>query len=276
MVRGIHTRKRSGGPIFRRTTKRRRIVFRRRTTGRRTVQGQSSRSLNPRAIGQFRSRKTSARTYRRRIYHNTQFDTHWRSVFDNGATVTTPNDITNSTVTFVNGLPNTAGLEFWTTARGTVPVDAGATVPTFGRNITLRGGISYIRIGNPTPDVQAGGSESIKVTVWCIWTPKTPVLIGFPTQVPQSWDPSTVADFDKNVGRIMFKRDFILGPNNSVEELAFRYRPKRIDRAVFNVGGSQMMWMVAVGQLTATEGTPAAETITIVTGHNVSFAADEV
>jgi len=283
MARGIHTRKRSGGPIFRRSVKRTRFVpvrrFRRPIS--RRVQGQSSRTLNPKAIGQFRTRRTSARAYRRRLYHDTQFDIHWRSVFDSASTVNTPNSIDTSTLRFVNALPNSSGLEFFTTSGGLQPVDTGVAAPvSFGRKITIRGGICYLRVANPIPDISTGGSESIKVTVYAVWSVRNPNFGGFPPApvggVPQSWDPSLVPDFIKNIGKIMFRRDFILSPNNSVEEIAFRLRPMKLDRNIFQSAGNQLHWLIQVGQMTNTESTPSAETLTIAVGHNLSFVMDEV
>lgn len=239
----------------------------------------STNTLQPRNTSQFRSRKKSRRIYRRALYRSTEFKTHFRSVAATGAIINLPNNIVQSTVVFVNALPNAAGSEFWTTGGGVQPVDTGVSAPSFGQgDIVIRGGQSRITIANPHAPMETGegnaAGDTLKVSVFAVWTNKRPDLTLLNIVVPQSWDPSVLPDFGTRVGKVLFRRDFFLGTEGKAQEVTYRYRPLKIDSGEFNNGGSQLYWLILIGQ--TTNFNVLAETCTTVTSHNISFSGDLV
>lgn len=257
--------------VRRRFGRRRRPMFKRRR-----VVTYSSNSIRPvDGIG-FRKRRIKASRYRRMLFNSTNFKNHYRSIASNGFIIPTPNDITTGGVNWFSAWPD--GAPFWTAAGGAQPIDTGIAVPTFGREVFLRGGMIRCTVANPSPDISTGGSESIRVRVFAVRTIKNPntawLGAALPTQVQsQLWDPSVVPDFDR-FGKVLFEREFDLPPNNSAMDVCMRLRPQRIDELEDSLSGNKIVWVVLVGQLTNTEAVNAVENVTVTVSHNLSFAAD--
>jgi len=211
------------------------------------------------------------------LWNTSILSPHFRSVQDVGNIVITPNDITSSTITVLPGLPSLAGAEFFTVAGGLVTIDVGTLPPSIGRGVVLRGGISKLTFANPNGPQNLGATsgDSIRVKVFAVWASADPTGIVIPTTVPVSWDPTILADF-KQFGRVLFTREFMLEPEGKAVDIVYRFRPWKIDRAIFNLLGSQLLWVIQSSQLTNTETVTAGEQLTIVRGHNVSFSADQI
>lgn len=267
MVRGIHTRKRSAGRFVRRT-KRRRTVRRRRTgrNGRTTT----SRASGATSVGTFRTRRTSVRRWRNMLWQDTIAKTHYRSVIDRTVNFATPNDLINATLSVQSALP----LSFWTTAGGTKPVDVGVLVPTFSGDITLRGGIARVAVTNRVNPVDTTPSDPVRITIYAVWTDSNTSAFVLPAATQKTmWDPSLEADFTK-FGKVQFKRETILKGDGESVQCYFKYKPQKIDQAVFNGGGHQLVWFILASQMSNTETTPTGETVDVVLSHNISFSAD--
>lgn len=266
MARHIQTRKRSGG-VLKRSSKKRKVVRRRRTTNGRTT---TSRASGATSIGTFRTKKTSLRTWRNMLWRDTAAKTHYRSIFDATTPMATPNDLINATLAPFNALTT----PFWTAAGGAQQADTGVAVPTFNGDIILRGGISRIAISN-RPDSTILNSDVCRVTVYAVWTDSNNSGVVLPTVVKTMWDPSLFPDFTR-YGKVMFKREALLKGDGEAVQVYFKYKPQKIDQAVFSAGGSRLVWMVLVSQLTNSELVPVAENLDVVNSHNISFSADAV
>lgn len=242
--------------------------FRRRS--RRNGRTTTNRASSATTVG-FRARKTSTRTFRRMLWRDTLNQTHHRSLLDQTVVVATPNNLTQATLSILEGLPG----NFWTAAGGTVAHDTGTAVPLFSGDLVLRGGISRITLTNRVNPTDTMPSDPVRVSIFAVWTKKVPGVITFPSPVPTMWDPSTVADF-LTYGRVLFKREALLKGDGEVLSCYFRYKVQKIDRAVFNSGGGRLQWFVLVSQTSNTEAIAVPENVDVVLSHNVSFAADAI
>lgn len=238
----------------------------------------SSNDTKPRNPDQYRSKKTSRRKYKNKIWNDGMLKAHYRSCLSTGSVIATPNNITGVTVGIFPALPNTAGAAFYTSTGGLRAIDVGVAASTAGREVAIRGGLIRITIANPTPDNVAGGSESIRAKVWLVFANSNPDFGVIPiADSSQLWDPSVQADFNK-FGKIVLSREMDLPPNNSAMDIQHRLKVQLVDRGIFEtpVQGKQLFWIVAVGQLTATEGIATAESLTVVTSHNLTLTMDQV
>lgn len=263
-------RKRVGAPLRRPMFKRRRFI-RRRRFGRfsRRVTSVSTNSTRAISAAGFRSRRIRPRVYRSMLWRDTQSEPHWRSVFSSGAVITTPNNITDSTVTVIRALQ-----DFYTIAGGAQPIDSGVAVPNFGQDIVLRGGVCRLTLANPNPDIAAvGGGDTIRCRVFAVWTTKNTDLGVWPPSVPSLWDPSIITDFSRYF-KVLFSREFMMEPNGRAFDVSFRHRLKKIDKNEFQNNNNQLFWIVLTNQITNAD--VLAESITAVVSHNVSFTADQL
>lgn len=266
MVRGIHTRKRSGGRLVRRS-KRTRFTRRRRTARGRTTTSRASAAVS---VGTFRARKTSTRRWRNMLWQDTIAKQHYRSLDDVSTPLSTPNTITDANFIQVSALPN----NFWTAGGGAVSPDPAILLPAFTGDITLRGGIARIAVANRVNPVDTAPSDPVRVTIFAIWSGPNTSGFTFPVNpVPIMWEPSTIPDFSR-YGRVQFKRETILKGDGEAVQCYFKFKPQKIDQSQFNLGGRKLVWFVLASQMTNTEGTPTAENLDVVTSHNISFSAD--
>jgi len=236
--------------------------------------GLTNRSSFASGVGTFSGRKTSLRAYRNRLWNDTLFKAHWRSIFDiTQPFVVTPNNVTNATLTLINALP-----VFWTVAAGLQQNDVGVTPPIFNGDIILRGGIGRITISN-LPDLTGTSLDNCRVTVFAVWTTASPILpAGFPATPSTMWDPSVQPEFEK-FGKVLFKRDVILKADGDSVQFDFKFKVQKIDQQVFlqTNRGSSLIWMLLVSQLSNSEAPGnIVETFQVQTSHNVSFSADAI
>lgn len=249
----------------RRTFKRRKVTRRRRFT--RNGRTTTSRASGATSVGTFKTKKTSLRSYRNRLWMNTLDKTHYRSVFDATSAMTTPNTLTTATLTLFNAL----STPFWTVGGGAQVVDLAIAVPGFSGDIILRGGISRLSISN-RPQATTAAMDCCRVTIYAVWTTaNTATFPAFPATPSTMWDPSLVPDFER-YGKVMFKREALLKGDGEAVQVYFKYKPQKIDQAIFSAGGQRLVWMVLVSQLTNPDAT--AEDLDVVNSQNISFSAD--
>lgn len=249
-------RKRAGLGV--RPFKRRRISVRRRNTSYNTKSG-AARSFF------FRKRRLSGRTFRRIIYRNSQFTTHYRSIGSTSGSLASPVGSTTANTSFVNALDNGAAT-FWTTTGGALSPDTGVSVPLFKGDITLRGGIIGVRVYND-------GAYPMHLKIWLVWTKDS-----FATNsanytlsgVPIGWDPTTVPDFARDL-------TFIKSWSFNIEQLNMitvehKLRPTKIDQLRFATDVTRPFWLFSVSD----GDTAGQDNARVVSYFNVSFSADAI
>jgi len=266
MARGIHTRKRSL-PQTGRAMKRRKFV-RRRRSGMRKGFSMTNRNSAATSVGTFRTRKTSLRTYRNRLWNDTLFKQHFRSILDTTGNISTPNNTNQATVILINGLGT-----FYTVAGGAVSADSGVLVPSFQGDVILRGGICRLSVSNRAPE-GAPSIDNVRVTVYACWTTANPTIT-FASVVPTMWDPSVAVEFEK-FGKVLWKKEVILKSDGESVQFYHKFKVQKIDQQIFqnNPRGQSLVWMLMVSQMSNQETAPTAETLDYMTSHNVSFSAD--
>lgn len=202
------------------------------------------------------------------LWNSTLQKTHWRSVGDAASTMPTPNNLTSATLLRIR-----PGNSFWTAGGGAQPVDAAFAVPNFIGAIILRGGVSKLQIANRVDPTSTQPSDPVKVTVFYVWTARTPAALVFPATVPLTWDPSVQSDFWR-YGKVLMKREVLLKGDGEVAEFYYRHRITKIDQIVHDNGGSRLEWFILASQATNTEAVAAPENLDIVQSINYSFSAD--
>lgn len=270
MVRGIHTRKRSGGTIRRSAFKKSRRGTRRRTRFR-SGRSTTNRASGASSVGTFRGRRTSTQAWRRMLWKDTIAKQHFRSITDGTVAITTPNNLISSTLNTISTMDN-----FWTAAGGAITADAGGAVPTFNGDIILRGGIVRLCATNRVNSTDTTPSDPVRVTIYAVWrdTASTAAVLPIlPANVSTMWDPSTLPDFQR-FGKVLFKRETLLKGDGEVTQVYVKLKTQKIDQAVFINGGARLIFMVLVSQTSNTEAVPSAETIDFVVSHNLSFSSD--
>lgn len=272
MVRRFHTRVASRSVLG----KRRRYGLsryrkRRRVTGRfrRTARTNTNRSSFGISSGGYRTRRTSSRQWRSILWRNTIASTHYRSI---GTGVDYPLFTPNNT-SQASFFRITPGATFWLAGSGAQPIDAGGTVPIFNGDIILRGGIVKLTLTN-TPNADGLGSDPVRVNVFAIWTNKF-YNSGYtlPTVVPLTWDPQVLPDF-VTYGKVLYRKDFLLKGDGEVAEITHRMRVQKIDKAIFNAGGSRLEFFILLSQTSNTEAVAASESVSVQNSINFSFSSD--
>lgn len=153
-------------------------------------------------------------------------------------------------------------------------MDSGSALPTFVGDITLRGGLSRMMFFN-SEDIQ------MRIKVYAVWAIKNPSFTVY-TALNNSgrgvdWDPSCVAEFSTEFGKIMYSKEAIVDPGQNFE-VVHRFKPQKIDQVRFlgaaaDPAGSQLWWMFVAACTTVN---PGAGSIRIVNSWNLSFSADVV
>jgi len=249
-------RKRAGLGL--RPFKRRRISVRRRSTSYTTKSG-AARSFF------FRRRRLSGRTFRRVIYRNSQFTTHYRSIGSGTGSLSSPVGSSFANTGFQNALDNGVG-SFWTSGGGAISPDTGVALPLFKGDITLRGGIVGLKCYND-------GAYPMTLKLYLVWTKDSFVTNSANyslSGVPMSWDPTTVADFARDLTFIK-SWTFNIEALNMVN-VEYRLRPSKIDQLRFATDVSRPYWMFSVS-----DGDPTGQdNARFVNYFNVSFSADAI
>lgn len=249
-----------------RPTKRRRFVKRRR--GKRSSNFTSQKGSGGGVT--FSQRRLNRRAWKRNLWNSSIAQTHYRSnqsAVVNVATTASPATMTVSLAT----ARRFSGNAFWTAAGGAVNPDGGA-IPTFATlsDFTIRGGMYGIRIGN-TPDALDADKDPLSVIVYHVWTTKNFLSGSLPATANVGWDPTLVADFQTNIGRITMKKTFLLAEG---EVMTFeRKMPiQKIDQTEYGSFYNEPIWIVMVGTTTST----VAKGLAMTTYYNMSFIGDAV
>jgi len=215
----------------------------------------------------YRSRKLSARAFRKKIWNDTIAAPHWRSIDNNALTQTTGTTQGSGSVSLYTPLLSAAGGNpFWVTAGGLLPQDTGGASPTFRGDITLRGG----KIGICISVAEASGNHSL-IKVWTVRTVSNPIVARIISPQLLGWDPSVSPDFVSEFGRPIAYREAVINGNFSTFTVEHRLKPQKIDQASFiNDFGHQIVFLVQiVNTVDATDNT-----VQVIPYHNVSFSAD--
>jgi len=223
----------------------------------------------------FRGRRIKGPAYRRMLWRDTMAKNHYRSLLSETQVLDT--EAGNALGLAYTLLPQmdgigTTNLAFWET--GVVQTDEGVTVPgTWAGDIVQRGGAVKCQIFNPST------VDSIGFKLFVVKTIKNPDLALFPnaSQVPRLWDPSTIPDFARKVGKVLMSREGTIRVLSS-SSVEYKLRVSKIDQAEFRVAGTpnvlvagnQIAFVLALYNLSTTT---AINTIVNVSSSQ-SFSAD--
>lgn len=250
----------------RRTVKRRmngKFSRRRRFTSRRNRVNVTSGQLGNWTNNGFRTRRIGRSQWRHLLWNDTLFKQHWRSLGSSASTQTTDLNPDVVTIVVLQALPDS----FWTVAGGTQPADTGVVPPGFSGDIILRGGKSVISFTNPGNN---DTGDAIRLRLWMVWTTRNPPAVGtvFPVSSVHGWDPSMIADFAV-FGKVIGEREMFLLPGSKPMEVTYRYKPRKVDQAIHNVGGEQLYWVFAIDGMNT-----GADSIILQASHSLSFSGD--
>lgn len=218
----------------------------------------------------FANRKFNRSYYNRLLWESTANLNHYRSNQCVTTNVVTPT-VAASMTPFITATRRLGGNNFWTAAGGAINPDGG-TVPTFTTNadFTIRGGIFGIRIAN-SPDTLDSDKDGIQCTVYLIKTTKNWNSTNVPAIVSVGWDPSLVQDFQTNIGKVVFKKSFLLN-DGDVMDIEKRMYIQKIDQTEYVNSQSELVWLVTAG---VTSGI-TSKAIVVATYFNLSFTGDTV
>lgn len=264
MTKLTRTFKRKGGARRRLNfSKKRRVVRRGRRSNAFTSQSGSGGGIR------FRSKKTSRRVYNRMLWNSSLLRTHYRSNSANVFSVNTPATANNMTVVAQDAL-SVGGGAFWTAGGGAISPDASNALPTFTGDILLRGGMIGLRLAN-TFDTTDALRNTLQGTVMLIRTTKGFAPASMPSTVNVGWDPTFVQDFNTKIGRIVYKRDFLLRDADTTQ-VQYRLKIRKLDQADYFSRLNELIWVIVVG----TVDINSVRGFTYSPYYNVSFTADGV
>lgn len=263
MARHMQTRKRSRpvGFVGKRTFKRRR------TTRGKKSSNFTSQSGKGGGIT-FRSRKVKAKTYRNLLWNSSILKTKYRTILSAVASPSTPGTTLTHGVTATSAI--NFGSAFWTAAGGAVSPDSSNALPTFTGNIVLRGGMIGCRITN-TLDTTAASAGTIVGTMFLIRSTKNWTSASVPSTVTLGWDPTMIQDFATKIGKIYYKKTFLLRDAESALT-EYRLRVSSIDEGDYFSFYNQFIWFIVYGNVDSS----VTKQIVINTYYNMSFVADGV
>jgi len=232
-----------------RSSRPRRSRYPRRRVGRRSYATNSQRGNT--SMQGYRGRKMPYKRYLRNMYNSTQFKEHHRSL-DTTAVGASSNVSNTAANVYVNSMIKD---DFWLPAGGSInPI-----VPD--KDIFIRGGVCSITYRN-------NGDSPLTIKTWKIFRHTTAV---FNISSPRNamWDPTCVDDFERfwNI-RGSFQCIIEPGDQNTITHYIGK---RKVEDADFNAGYRRDYWITTIN---GTVG--AAQSVTILVGHNLSFVADRV
>lgn len=212
----------------------------------------------------FRGRKLSKRSWNHMLWNNTLQKPHYRSLAAVTNTVASPASLVTATVQLINADDN--GIAFpWEATGGARVVDTTVLMPIFNNSsIIIRGGLMRITATNAVTT-----AAPMKVEIFGIRSNDEFDTSGFPGTVPVGWDPSNFADFNNRIGRIVTKKTFIIGNQDSVE-MSMRRPIMKIDYDAWLAGERRYYWVVVVQNLE----TAIAQDCIFVKNFSFSFVGD--
>lgn len=263
-MRGTHTRKRSR-PQTGRPFKRRKVTRRRRRGGKSIAF--TSQNGGGRQLG-FKSRRVSGRRMRNILWRDTMAKQHYRSNMAAGNTITTFTNTNLMSCIFAEAL-NLSGF-FYSSAGGAINPDSATALPTFHNDIIIRGGKIGIRVCNEL-DTTAANAGTINGVAYLIRSSKNFNGSSVPVSAFVGWDPTLVTDFDTDIGKVIYRKQFLLR-DADVMDIEYRLRVERIDVADYSNNFNQLIWIIMAGSIDS----PIAHTVRCTFYYNLSFTGDAV
>lgn len=258
MARIRHTgfkRKRAG--LGKRAFKRRRITRR----GRNATSYSGARG-NATSVP-YKSRRLNPRAFQRILYRDTQAMQHYRSVGAGSGSISTPVGSNTMTISLLQAMDNGVA-SFWSTGGGVLAPDASAAIPLFRGDITVRGGMVGLRL-------YGDGAYPSQLMIYLVKNCPRPDSSIVTSPQPVGWDPTTVPDFTRDFGRVIFSRRMILEPLGMIS-VERRIWPMKIDQQSWGVDAQRLTWLIAV----ADGDTSGQDNIRCVPYFNLSFSADAI
>lgn len=246
-----------------RTFKRRRIT--RRGKGKKSINFTSASGAGQ-TIG-FRARKINPSRWRRLLWDASSMSTHYRSSAAATTSVNTPASQSSMTLGTQEAM-RFLGAQFYTAGGGAIPPDSTDPIPAFTGRFIIRGGKIGIRLTN-TFDTLVASQNSLQGTVFLIKTSNNFQPAGLPATVPVGWDPTVFTDFNTIIGRIVYRKTFLLRDADSAN-IEYRLKVSKLDEADYLNVLNQYVWMVLVGNVDIS----AARSFAITYYYNLSFTAD--
>jgi len=243
--------------------KKRRVIRRGRKTNAFTSQSGSGGGLR------FKSKKTSRRAYKKHLWNSTLFKDHYRSTFAISASFGTNTNTADLVVVPVSAYMN--GITpFYLAGAGAISPDAAVPLPPFNGDITVRGGLIGIRLANVL-DTVAANQGALQGTVILIKTTKNFNIASVTGTVFTGWDPTLVQDFDTRVGRILYRKNFLL---RDAETAVVEYRlpVHKVDPGDVVANFNTYMWLIMAGNVDSN----LSKQVNFTRYWNMSFAGDAV
>lgn len=221
----------------------------------------------------FSRKRTSRRAFKRILWNSTVPQNHFRSNGSATSNILTPagaGSPATMSVTIVASR-RTAGNNFYTAAGGAINPDGGV-IPTFLTNadITVRGGIYGLRLCN-APDLTDTDKDPVSCIVYAIRTTKNWNATNVPASVNVGWDPTLTQDFQTNIGKVIFRKNFLI-TDGEVVNIERRFTIQKIDQTEYVNSISEIVWFILAGN---TSGV-TSKVVLGTSYHNLSFVADAV
>lgn len=215
----------------------------------------------------FKSKRTSRSAYKKHLWNSTLYKDHYRSTKALSSSINT-NTNTNDLVVLAEAAYLFGITPFYLAAGGAVTNDSAVLLPSFNGDITVRGGMIGLRLAN-TLDTVAANTGSIQGTVFLIKTTKNWTAASIPASGQVGWDPTLIADFDTKVGKILYRRNFLLRDADTAV-VEYRLPVHKVDQgdvvALFNT----YVWLVLAGNVDST----LTKNVNVTKYWNLSFAGD--
>jgi len=215
----------------------------------------------------FKSKKTSRRAYKKHLWDSTLFKDHYRSTRAISSTINT-NTNTNDLVISAEAAYLFGITPFYLAGGGAITNDAAVLLPAFTGDITVRGGMLGMRIAN-TLDTVAANTGSVQGTVFLIKTTKNWTAASIPIAGQVGWDPTLIADFDTKVGRILYRKNFLLRDADTAT-IEYRLPVHKVDQGDVVALYNTYVWLVLAGNVDST----LTKSMTITKYWNLSFTGD--
>lgn len=263
MARGIHTRKRSrtASGSKRRTFKKRRTVRRGRKTNAFTSQSGTGGGLR------FKGKRTSRSAYKKHLWDSTLYKDHYRSLRAVSSSINT-NTNTNDLVILAEAAYLVGITPFYLAGGGAVTNDVAVLLPSFNGDIIVRGGMVGLRLAN-TLDTVAANTGSIQGTVFLIKTTKNWQGGVIPASGMTGWDPTMIPDFDTKVGKILYRKNFLLRDADTAV-VEYRLPIHKVDQGDVVALYNTYVWLVMAGNVDSA----LTKNVTVTKYWNMSFAGD--
>lgn len=232
---------------------------------RKRTQTYTTRTTGAVSYGQFRTKRTSLKAYRRRLWNSTMDSTHWRSVYSVSATIAAQ-ATANTATTNILGALHPDGNVFWLASGGCNPQTSGGAVPTsWADDFVIRGGMISINFTNI-----AASASPLRITCFLIKTGQDFDTTSFPASVQEGWDPSVYPEFATQIGKIIMKREMVL-ENEGFAQVGYRLPVRKVNGANESTFRKTYVWCV----LTNSPET-GADVVRVTYGFNISFTGDVI